>query len=287
MKYNITINQKAVIDNGLLGELDIIDLAIFDFIYHFFNSDFEDKVTFTKNGVEYTEIRPALLEKEMPLLKIGTKRTFINRMNNLINAGLIERYENNSNENRSGYKRGVNFSIFEFDKPKKQNSQGYENNFTPPMKTDSHNNNINDNSIIDNNKEEIDKSISKKDSIDFDSIFSAWNDVANEVDDISSIKLITDNRKKTIRSLLKSCKSTCEELIRFIKTLPYADDWVIGKGDRKWSIDFDWLIQNTSNWYVAGLEGNMHKKNRYEFDKIMRGEEVSQQSKRLDGFQYI
>lgn len=136
-------------------------------------------------------------------------------------------------------------------------------------------------------KEEKDKSFSKKDCIDFGSIFSAWNDVANDVDDISSIKLITDNRKKQIRTLLKSCNSTCEELVRFIKTLPYADDWVIGKGDRKWSIDFDWLIQNTSNWYVAGLEGNMHKKNRYEFDKIMRGEEVLKQSKKLDGFQYL
>lgn len=287
MKYNVVINQKAVIDNGLIGKLDIIDLAIFDFVYHFFNSDFEDKVTFTKNGVEYTEIRPSLLEKEMPLLKIGTKRTFINRMNNLINAGLIERYENNSTENRSGYKKGVNFSIFEFDKPKKQNSQGYENNFTPPMKTDSHNNNINDNNITDNNKEEIDKSISKKEGIDFESIVFAWNEVANEVDEISSIKALTDKRKKQISTLLKTCNSTCEELVRFIKTLPYADDWVIGKGDKKWRIYFDWLIQNTSNWYVAGLEGNMHKKNRYEFDKIMRGEEVFKQSKKLDGFQYL
>lgn len=287
MKYNITINQKAVIDNGLMSKLDIIDLAIFDFVYHFFNSDFEDKVTFTKNGVEYTEIRPSLLEREMPLLKIGTKRTFINRMNNLINVGLIERYENNSNENRSGYKKGVNFSIFEFDKPAKRNSQGYENDFTPPMKTDSHNNNINDNSISNNNKEEIDKSISKKEDIDFGSIFSAWNEVANDVDEISSIRELTDKRKKQIRTLFKSCNSTCEEFVRFIKTIPYADDWVIGKGDRKWSIDFDWLIQNTSNWYVAGLEGNMHKKNRYEFDKIMRGEEVFKQSKKLDGFQYL
>lgn len=137
------------------------------------------------------------------------------------------------------------------------------------------------------NKEEIDKSISKKDGIDFDSIVSAWNEIANEVDKISSIRGLTDNRKKQIRSLFKSCNSTCEELIRFIKTLPYADDWVIGKGDKKWSIDFDWLIQNTSNWYVAGLEGNMHKKNKYEFDKIMRGEEVLKQSKKLDGFQYL
>lgn len=137
------------------------------------------------------------------------------------------------------------------------------------------------------NKEEIDKSISKKEGINFESIVSAWNEVANEVDEISSIRELTDKRKKQIKSLLKSCNSTCEELVRFIKTIPYADDWVIGKGDRKWSIDFDWLIQNTSNWYVAGLEGNMHKKNRYEFDKIMRGEEVFKQSKKLDGFQYL
>ena len=172
MKYNITINQKQVIDNGLIDNLDIIDLAIFDFVYHFFNSDFEDKVTFTKNGVEYTEIRPALLEREMPLLKIGTKRTFINRMNNLINAGLIERYENNSNENRSGYKKGVNFSMFEFDKPTKINSQGYENDFTPPMKTDSHNNNINNNSINDN-KEVVEKKEWRED-------FTAYLNLVNQ-----------------------------------------------------------------------------------------------------------
>ena len=137
------------------------------------------------------------------------------------------------------------------------------------------------------NKEEIDKSISKKEDIDFVSIVSAWNEIANEVDEISSIRGLTDKRKKQIMSLLKTCNSTCEEFVRFIKTLPYADDWVIGKGDRKWSIDFDWIIQNTSNWYVAGLEGNMHKKNRYEFDKIMRGEEVFKQSKKMDGFQYL
>ena len=136
-------------------------------------------------------------------------------------------------------------------------------------------------------KEEIDKSISKKEGINFESIVSAWNEVAYEVDEISSIRGLTDKRKKQISTLLKTCNSTCEELVRFIKTLPYADDWVIGKGDKKWRIYFDWLIQNTSNWYVAGLEGNMHKKNRYEFDKIMRGEEVFKQSKKLDGFQYL
>ena len=132
------------------------------------------------------------------------------------------------------------------------------------------------------NKEERDKSLSKKEDIDFGSIFSAWNEVANDVDEISSIRELTDKRKKQIRTLFKSCNSTCEEFVRFIKTIPYADDWVIGKGDRKWSIDFDWLIQNTSNWYVAGLEGNMHKKNRYAFDKIMKCDSLSLHTENSD-----
>lgn len=131
-------------------------------------------------------------------------------------------------------------------------------------------------------KEEIDKSISKKKEIDFESVVSVWNGIANDVEKISSIRGLTEKRKKQICSLLKTCNSTCDELIRFIKTLPYADDWVIGKGDRKWSIDFDWLIQNTSNWYVAGLEGNMHKRNKHEFDRIMQGADVDVQSDELN-----
>lgn len=253
MKYNVVINQKAVIDNGLIGKLDIIDLAIFDFVYHFFNSDFEDKVTFTKNGVEYTEIRPSLLEKEMPLLKIGTKRTFINRMNNLINAGLIERYENNSTENRSGYKKGVNFSIFEFDKPKKQNSQGYENNFTPPMKTDSHNNNINDNIITDNNKEEIDKSISKKERAK--DLVDLWN---NETKDFPKVRKVSPDIINSIDKMLRRGYSY-EDIKKAIILCNSLSDFYKGKERGKtWKATFQWLIHNTNDNFDKILNGALH-----------------------------
>ena len=243
MKYNITINQKAVIDNRLLGELDIIDLAIFDFVYHFFNSDFEGKVTFTKNGVEYTEIRPALLEREMPLLKIGTKRTFINRMNNLINAGLIERYENNSNENRSGYKKGVNFSIFEFDKPTKKNSQGYENDFTPPMKTDSHNNN--NNNITDNNKEERDKSLSKKEKPLWKTNFAEYQKLVEEA-----------------RAVLKSDNDFRQKMLKFYPNADY--DLSIDKSvETFWLTEAGWNNKKKSRGnsidMVATLKRNFDK----------------------------
>lgn len=114
-----------------MGYLDLIDLALFDFIYHFFNCNFDKKITFIQDGVEYTEIRYSMIQKQMPLLNIGTKRTLINRINKLIVAGLIDRYENNGTENRCGYKRGKNFGMFEFSIPAKEDDH--------PVKIDSHN----------------------------------------------------------------------------------------------------------------------------------------------------
>lgn len=160
LKYYFTINQKAVIENGLCDKLDLTDLALFDFIYDFFNCQFDKKITFIKDNVEYCEIRLSLIEEQMPILKFGTKRTFITRMNKLIDAGLIERYEGNQNENRSAYRRGKNFNIFKFDTPMKQISQPCEANFTPPMKQTSHNNNIDDNNI--NNNKEISTNVDIK-----------------------------------------------------------------------------------------------------------------------------
>ena len=146
MKDKISINQKVVAEHGLLGKLDLIDLALFDFIYHFFNCNFDKKITFIQDGVEYTEIRYSMIQKQMPLLNIGTKRTLINRINKLIAAGLIDRYENNGTENRCGYKKGKNFGMFEFsipakedDYPVKTDSHPCENDFTPPVKMISHN----------------------------------------------------------------------------------------------------------------------------------------------------
>lgn len=274
-------------------KLDLNDLLILKQIADFPNRKKITKVIVDEKiffWVSYKEII-----KELPILGIG-KQALSDRLDKMVKLGVLEREIKTMPPyaNMTLFRIGDNYEQLKY-KDEYQNDSIVENNgkvsYSDTIgyrsQTRDINNEYNNNNEDDNNKEEIDKSISKKEVIDFDSIVSAWNEIANEVDEISSIRGLTDKRKKQIMSLLKTCNSTCEELVRFIKTLPYADNWVIGKGDRKWSIDFDWLIQNTSNWYVAGLEGNMHKKNRYEFDKIMRGEEVLKQSKKLDGFQYL
>lgn len=169
MKYNIYINQKAACDHDLKGKLDYIDLAIFDFVYDFFNCSHKDKVVFTVNNVEYVDIRFELIKEQMPLLNIETSKSFRNRMDKLISAGLIQRYDNNSKENRSGYTKGVNWSIFHFNDSSKQTTNSFtdekkfpteEENFSGGGKKTSHNNNQYNNQYI--KEKDITKVISKK-----------------------------------------------------------------------------------------------------------------------------
>lgn len=145
-------------------------------------------------------------------------------------------------------------------------------------------------SNIDDNKEDSktkeDTNVSKKADIDYDSIVLAWNNVAKDIVGVSLVKTLTDKRKKSIRNLISSCKTNVSEIIKLINTIPYADDWVLGKGCRNWYINFDFLINNTSGWYVRALEGDMHKKNKYEFDKIMNGDILSLQDNNSDSIKF-
>lgn len=202
MQYNICINQEAVIKNKCFSDLDLIDLALFDFIYHFFNCDSPKKVTFRYNNIEYTEIRLNLIEQEMPLLKFGCRKTFFVRMSKLVSAGLIRRYENNATENRSGYCKGENFSKMFFSSNKeeqceKEQLQGCEFEVTGGVTLDSHKHIHKDNI----NKEERDKSLSKKDAKDelFEECWKAYQRKGSK----AKSKLYWDKLTEGEKSLVK------------------------------------------------------------------------------------
>lgn len=87
MKYNIYINQRAVIDNWI--NLDIIDLAIFDYI-----KDFSKAKKVTKIIIEWEEyfwIQYEHFIKNMPLLWINNKNSLKKRIDNLIREGILEK----------------------------------------------------------------------------------------------------------------------------------------------------------------------------------------------------
>lgn len=133
-----------------------------------------------------------------------------------------------------------------------------------------------------NTDKKEDTNVSKKDDLDYDLILNSWNNIADIVVGVSKVKSITDDRRKIIKRLITKCKTSVDEIVKLINTIPYADDWVLGKGGKDWIINFDFLMKNTSNWYVRALEGDMHRKNRYEFDKIINGECLSLHTENSD-----
>lgn len=272
MQYNICINQKAVLSNECFKDLDLIDLALFDFIYHFFNCNLDEKITFKYKDNEYVEIRHNLIEKEMPILKFGCRKTFITRMSKLVDAGLICRYENNSKENRSGYCRGENFSKMIFAGAEKDNKDrvteelhGCNFEVTGCVTEELHNHSNKENI---ENKEEKDKSFSKKDvktRKKYDDYFEqCWKEYGRKGNKAEAykvwIELSEEDRLKVLPHVKayiqsRSDKSYQKDFERYLSKRVF--DTVVYKGNM---IIFDPERENyTDNEYRPQIDGfNLH-----------------------------
>ena len=110
MKYTISINQFAAVNNGL--DLDIIDLAIFDFIKDFSNSPKCVKMQ-TADGI-YFWISHKLILESMPLLNIKTTQGLSKRIDNLIKANIIKKHPDCDKLSKTLYKFGSNYDLLTF-----------------------------------------------------------------------------------------------------------------------------------------------------------------------------
>lgn len=111
MKYSITINQLAWALNHDSG-LDIVDLAIFDFVRSLMNSPTCESVVI--NGKSYYWIEPSLAIKEMPILGIATARGMNKRLDNLIEKGLLERCPTNQSTKKTYLCAGPKYDSYIF-----------------------------------------------------------------------------------------------------------------------------------------------------------------------------
>ncbi len=164
-KYNISINVVPVIEHKL--DLDYIDLIIFDFIKDFANSNNCTKIQ-TNEGL-YFWISHTSIMNQLPLLKITSKAGVIKRIDNLINAGILEKSKQSQEFGKSLYRFGKNYDkmIFSDSKPKKSGTnkslEGYQRELGGGT-----NGSLEDNNNIDNidnyNKEE------ESDFVEFDGL---------------------------------------------------------------------------------------------------------------------
>ena len=123
MKYTILINQYAAVKNGF--DLDIIDLAIFDFIKDFANSPNCMKIQ-TPEGMFFW-VSHKLVMNALPLLNIKTSQGLSRRIENLINAGVLKKHPNCDKYSKTLYSFGEKYELLTFEQ-----TLGSETEFSTP-----------------------------------------------------------------------------------------------------------------------------------------------------------
>lgn len=108
---------------------------------------------------------------------------------------------------------------------------------------------------IEKDKESISNDIPKKVcDIDFNSFLVFWNHYADEYQ-LSKINSLTDSRKRKIRTRMLNDKDFVNNLGKAINAISESK-FLLGKnGSRGWKVNFDWLIENDTN-YLKVLEGS-------------------------------
>lgn len=140
MNYNILINQFA--GEKYFPTLDIIDLAIFDYLKNFYPTSNKYSDTL---GVWFWVSHTKLI-KDMPKLKIKSKAGIIKRINNLIDYSIIERHPNSKNLGKSYYKIGSKWDLLIKDDTSQQELLGGvdENKEVPNNENQDNNSTIED-----------------------------------------------------------------------------------------------------------------------------------------------
>lgn len=114
IKRSININQQAVVEAGL--DLDIIDLAILDYIQFFANSPSCTKFH-TPEG-DYMWVSHQSIIDNMPLLKIKSKQGIINRVDKLVAAKVLRKHPNCDIYGKTLYSFDSNYDFINLYTPK-------------------------------------------------------------------------------------------------------------------------------------------------------------------------
>jgi hypothetical protein len=181
MKYNIYINQKAVIDNG--WDLNINHLAILDCIAGMINSNMFQKMI--EDSQEWYWVSPSKIIEELPLLNVKENRVR-QLLNDLESCKLIEKNKNNQTYSRTFLKLGANYRLLTFAEnntpyqniskvDKKLTSTLSKNCQVPYQNIDNNNSHYNNNHYNNNNRDNFsenefsDSSFEKNESFDSES----------------------------------------------------------------------------------------------------------------------
>ena len=112
IKWNININQKAIIENKL--NINFTDAAIFDFVYNFIASG--NATSISIEGKLYHWIAYKYIINSMPLLEIKNKEVIARHIQKLCDCNLLEKVVSFEMGNKTFFKIGEKASCLFFDK---------------------------------------------------------------------------------------------------------------------------------------------------------------------------
>lgn len=110
MQYTLSINQFACVRGGF--DLDLVDLAIFDFVSRYTHAPEVSKIS--ENARTYYWVAYQKIIDEMPILGLKTKDAVYRRVRRLIAAGILEEYPRNQELGKTYFAFGERYAELEF-----------------------------------------------------------------------------------------------------------------------------------------------------------------------------
>lgn len=126
-------------------------------------------------------------------------------------------------------------------------------------------------------REEKEKSRGEERNKDYASFevacLKTWNDLVGRYPSLSRIKEITGTRRSKLKKRFEVA-SFREGFVEMVRSIP-GQPFLLGKNERGWTVSFDWLIENDTN-YIKVSE------NKYRHSQKDKEDEADEVRKRLN-----
>lgn len=265
--YSLNLNIKAAYDMRLdMAGIDLIDLCIFEVIKSMMISDSFSKVIV--EGVQWIWVAHSKVLDQCPFLEIKKQR-LSQRIQKLCDVGLLKKHLDMASGSRTLYRQGPSFDGMLLAGGTEKITHPSVVSYAGGTEKITDNNIILNKSINNECKSDLGKSSPttsseeskteekekpKQDTLpaEAEAAKSLWNDsFPPEI-----VRIRTMTRKRVLG--LSRRVSEGMDLSKILNKAQYSD-FLRGKNDRGWKMDFDWLISNDTNW-VKVMEGKYDNK---------------------------
>lgn len=97
MKYFISINQKALLDNDI--KINLVQAVIFDFLYDFISSGCADQVTIDNKNYSWISYQHVI--DSLPIIEITNKNVICRNIQKLVDVELLGKYVDKKQGNKT------------------------------------------------------------------------------------------------------------------------------------------------------------------------------------------